>query len=279
LQAAKEKKTKTPPPIPFLPCGIIDSHAHVIREFFGEDRDDYISEAHSMGIKQFVNPGVTTQGLEELIEIIDRYPYVYGAAGQHPHDAKDFDERAMADLQRAMTHPKMVAVGECGLDYHYNNSPREVQIEAFRAQLRLAASLDKPVIIHCRDAWDDAFALLREMVETVGGVKGVFHCFTGGPEHLEMIAELDFYVSFSGILTYANAKSIQAAAPLVPADRFLVETDCPFLAPQKVRGEKNKPPYVWFTAQKLAELRNVTLERVAIAATQNAQRLFNLPLV
>ena len=154
-----------------------------------------------------------------------------------------------------------------------------MQIEVFRTQLKLAARLDKPVIIHCRDAWDDAFSLLREMVESDGGVRGVFHCFTGGPEHLEAIAELDFYVSFSGILTYSNARSIQAAAPLVPADRFLVETDCPFLAPQKVRGEKNKPPYVWFTAQKLAELRNTTLETVAIAATQNAQRLFGLPAV
>lgn len=260
---------------PSLACGIIDSHAHVVNEFFEEDRESVFQRAFDHHLQYLINPAVTVQGLPEIIEIIERLPQVYGAAGQHPHDAKDWCPGHRKIVEETLKHSKIVAVGECGLDYYYNNSSREEQLRAFAEQIEIAVCHDKPVIVHCRDAWDDAFKLLK-----AGGksLRGVFHCFTGGPEHLEAINELDFYVSFSGILTYSSAKSIQAAAPLISENRILVETDCPFLAPQKVRGKKNEPSFVWFTAEKLAALRNCDLSYLAPILSANAGELFKLPL-
>lgn len=275
FMAQSVKEPKPLPPIPSLPTGIIDSHAHVVKEFFTDNREEIIADARAHGLKQLINPGVTVAGIGELLELAEKYPFIWTAVGQHPHDAKDFNEAACSKLKAALSHPKVVAVGECGLDYFYNNSSREEQLKTFQQQIELALEFDKPIIIHCRDAWQDAFALLKSAGQ--GKLKGVFHCFTGGPEHLEAIAELDFYISFSGILTYNKAKSIQEAAPLAPANRILVETDCPFLAPQKVRGQTNKPAYVWFTAEKLAQLRGITLEEAATLTMANTRELFRLP--
>jgi TatD DNase family protein len=163
-------------------------------------------------------------------------------------------------------------VGECGLDYYYNNSSRDEQLLCFSEQIDLAVAHDLPIIVHCRDAWEDAFELLTKHGQ--GKLRGVFHCFTGGPQHLAAIHKLDFYVSFSGILTYSSAKEIQAAAPLVKEDRILVETDCPFLAPQKMRGKRNEPSYVWFTAEKLAALRDIELAELAPILSTNTRNLF-----
>lgn len=276
MTASQTKKEVLPPA---LECGIIDSHAHVLNEYFPDERQTIFERAFASHVKTMINPAVTVQGLPEIIEIINNLPQIYGAAGQHPHDAKDWCAAHRETVIKTLEHPKMVAVGECGLDYYYNNSSREEQLLAFREQIAIAVSLDKPIIVHCRDAWDDAFALLDGAGKGANGqrLRGVFHCFTGGPEHLDAIRELDFYVSFSGILTYSSAKSIQAAAPLVAENRILVETDCPFLAPQKVRGKRNEPSFVWWTAQKLAELRNTPLEALAPVLSANARELFRLP--
>jgi TatD DNase family protein len=269
------KKNKPPAELPQCDASIIDSHAHVVNEYFQGEREQILDAAYASGVRTLVNPAVSVEGIAELIEIIDQRDFVYGAAGQHPHEAKDWCDEHKTKVLQALQHPKMVAVGECGLDFFYNNSVREEQLNAFSEQVEIAVELDKPVIVHCRDAWEDTFAILSEAGR--GKVRGVFHCFTGGPEHLPAIEKLDFFVSFSGILTYDKAVSIQEAAALVAPDRMLVETDCPFLSPQKVRGQRNEPKYVWWTAEKLAALRGSELKDVAEQVSANARALFRLP--
>ncbi len=271
----KQAKNREPVVPPKCAGGIIDSHAHVVKEYFQEERELILDRALAMDVHTLINPAVAVEGIEELLELIESRASVYGAAGQHPHEARFWSPEHKEKILRALTHPKMVAVGECGLDYFYNNSSREEQLTAFREQIEIAVALDKPVIVHCRDAWEDTFDLLKSAGQ--GKVRGVFHCFTGGPEHLDAITALDFYVSFSGILTYNKATNIQEAAALVPQERMLVETDCPFLSPQKVRGERNEPAYVWFTAEKLANLRQTSLETLASQVSSNAGALFRLP--
>jgi TatD DNase family protein len=256
---------------------IIDSHAHVVREFFAEDQHEVIARAFQSGVVQMVNPGVVLDNVEELHELSRQYANIYTAVGLHPHEAKSWNADAEARLRQAASQPKVVAIGECGLDFYYNNSEPNVQLDAFRAQVRIALELNKPVIVHCRDAWDEALNLLEE--ESDGSLRGVFHCFTGGPEVLPRIAALDFYISFSGIVTFPNAKPIQAAAKEAPINRILVETDCPFLAPQKVRGQRNEPAYVWHVAEKLAELRSQSLEHICENCCHNTRTLFGLPAV
>ncbi|MDZ4836097.1 MAG: TatD family hydrolase [Candidatus Melainabacteria bacterium] len=261
--------------LPSSTKGIIDSHAHVVREFFKEEQDEVIQRAFDSGMSHMVNPGVTINDIPELLELQQKHKKISIAVGQHPHDAKDFDATMKDRLQETLDKHDVVAVGECGLDFHYNNSDHASQLSAFREQIKLARQYNKPVIVHCRDAWEEAFQCLTE--EGKGEVRGVFHCFTGGPELLPAIEKLGFYVSFSGIVTFSSAKNIQAAAPLVPIDKVLVETDCPFLAPQKVRGKRNEPAYVWFVAEKIAALRNTTLDDIAMHASNNARSLFSLP--
>ncbi len=264
--------------LPRKPCGIIDSHAHVVSEFFGEEREDVIKRSFENGVVQMVNPGVVLSNIDELIQLAEEHANLFFATGLHPHEAKDWTDKCSEEIEKASIHPKAVGVGECGLDFFYNNSDHESQRKAFAAQCRLAKRLNKPVIVHCRDAWRDAFDILKE--EGAGtspdSLRGVFHCFTGAPEHLPAIAELGFYVSFSGIVTFPNAKALQQAAKQVPEDKILVETDCPFLAPQKVRGAKNEPSYVWYVAEKLAELRGSTVEAIAQSAMVNTRKLFSL---
>jgi TatD DNase family protein len=260
----------------FVPV-IIDSHAHVVREFFPEDQEQVIARAFESGVVQMVNPGVTLENIDELLELSRKYDELYVAVGLHPHEAKHWTSESEHLLRNSAQDAKVVGIGECGLDYYYNNSGREEQVAAFSAQIRIARALDKPVIVHCRDAWDDALSLLES--EGGGEVRGVFHCFTGGPEVLPRINALGFYISFSGIVTYPNAKNIQAAAKEAPGDKILVETDCPFLAPQKMRGKRNEPSYVWHVAEKLAELRGQPLERIANDCCENTRALFKLPVV
>lgn len=257
---------------------IIDSHAHVVSEYFQDETDEVIQRAFDSNVVQLVNPGVVTKNIPELLEIAERYEQISVGVGIHPHDAKDWSDKEEQKILDAAKHKKVVAIGECGLDFYYNNSERDAQLYAFRQQIKIAKSLDKPVIVHCRDAWQEAFEIL-ESEHDGGKLKGVFHCFTGGPDLMPRINALDFYVSFSGIVTFKNAKEIQEAAKLVANDRYLVETDCPFLAPQKMRGKRNEPSYVWMVAEKLAELRGIELDEVAGRATDNARALFKLPVV
>jgi len=255
---------------------IIDSHAHLTWDSFADDQEQVIERAFNEGVVQIVQAGVDLATIPEMKKIAERYERIFFGAGIHPHEAKFWSDEAEAALIEASQHQKMVAIGECGLDYFYNHSDHDSQKVAFKAQVRLAQKLGKPLIIHTRDAWDDTFAIIEE--EGAGQVTGVFHCFTGGPEVLARIKAIDFYVSFSGIVTFKNAIPIQEAAALVPEDRILVETDCPYLAPMPYRGKRNEPSYVWMVAQKVADLRAVELTAIAQKTAENARRLFRLPL-
>jgi TatD DNase family protein len=255
--------------------GIIDSHAHLTWESYKEDQAEVIARALEQKVVQMIQAGVDIETIPEMIKLAETYEQIYIGIGLHPHEAKLWSEQAESTLKAAALHPKTVAVGECGLDFHYNHSDRESQLSAFRRQVQLAKDVKKPLIIHTREAWDNTFSILNDL--HAAEVGGVFHCFTGGPEVLPQIKDLDFYVSFSGIVTFAKSQDIQAAAKLVPANRMLVETDCPYLTPHPHRGKRNEPAFVWLVAQKLAELRQTTVEEIAAVTSENARRLFNLP--
>ena len=260
-----------------IKCGIIDSHAHLVKEFFADDQTTVIKNMEAVNVRQVINPGIDLRSIPELIDLAEHNGNVYIGLGLHPHQSHEWDETSTKIIESYIKHPKIVAIGECGLDFFYNNSPKESQIYAFKEQIKIARRFNKPVIIHCRDAWDELFDILTESDEPL---RGVLHCFTGGPEIINRLAQLgkhmDFYVSFSGILTFPKATDIQAAAKIVDNNKLLVETDCPFLAPLPVRGKRNEPAYVWYTVEKLAQLRNQPLADMAALCTSNAQRLFSL---
>jgi TatD DNase family protein len=255
---------------------IIDSHCHVVKEYFAEDQEAVIIRAIEKGVSHLVNPGVSLEDADEVVQLAETYEELFGGVGIHPHEAKSWSAESESKIRAVAAHEKIVAIGECGLDFFYKHSDPEIQKDVLAKQVRLACELNLPVIIHCRDAWDECLDILER--EGQGGVRGVFHCFTGGPEILPRINALDFFVSFSGIVTFPKSEQIQKAAPLVPMNRILVETDCPYLAPQKMRGRRNEPAFVWMVAEKIAELRGLTLEETASACAANAISLFSLPL-
>lgn len=254
---------------------IIDSHCHVVKAYFGDAQEEVIARAFACRVVQLVNPSVSLADIAELLSLAERFAGLFVGMGVHPHEAKDWRENSAELLLSAARNSKVVAIGECGLDYFYKHSEPAKQEEAFAAQIRIARELNKPIIVHCRDAWNDTLSIL----ESLGGgsLRGVFHCFTGGVEQLPRISKLGFYVSFSGIVTFPKSDKLQEAARLLPADKILVETDCPYLAPQRVRGQRNEPAYVWMVAEKLAELRNTSVDEIAALTTGNARRLFALP--
>jgi TatD DNase family protein len=270
-----------------IKSGIIDSHAHLQLEYCADEpekaadlealkdgQNQVIQRSFEANVKQIVNPGVDLRSVPELIELAESHERIYVGLGLHPHQANEWTEDAERSLRKAAEHPKVVAIGECGLDFYYNNSSHEAQFHALRRQIRIAKELSKPLIIHCRDA----FPQLKELLLEEGrDLRGVLHCFTGSPADLSSFEQFDLYVSFSGIVTFPNAKSVQAAAAVTRKERLLVETDCPFLAPQKVRGKKNEPAYVWLVAEKLAELRSTDLSEIAETCSNNARELFGLP--
>jgi TatD DNase family protein len=264
--------------------GLIDSHAHLDLEDFGGDRAAVIERARAAGVEHVVligqwskgrAGGGAMEGLRETLVLAASDPAYFSAtAGVHPHDAADATDADFAELRRLCATPEVVAVGECGLDYHYDRSPREAQKARFAQQIALAAELDKPVVVHTREADDDTGALLHA---GLGGSGGVIHCFTGDWAAARRYLDLGLYISLSGVLTFRNAEALRDAAARIPLDRLLVETDAPFLAPVPHRGKRNEPAHVRVTASCLAGLRGVPLERIAEATSANARRALRLP--
>lgn len=255
---------------------LIDSHCHLDDPQFDPDREAVIERARAAGVEQMLAIG-TGQGppdLEAGIRLADTDPRIYATVGVHPHDAGKAGSGTFERLGALLAHPKVVAVGEIGLDYHYDFSPREVQREVFRRQIAIARRAGAPIIIHTREAWTDTLALLREGWDA--GLHGILHCFSGGPEEAEQALELGFYLSFAGVVTFPKALRVQEAARRTPADRLLVETDAPYLAPVPKRGKRNEPAYVVQTAHKVAELRGESPAQVAATTTENFRRLFGL---
>ena len=250
---------------------LVDSHCHLDSLQFAEDRDAVVGRAREAGVERFlaIGSGEGPPDLEAGIRIADRYEQAYATVGVHPHDAAKATPETFERLQQLCSHPKVVAWGEIGLDYHYDLSPREVQLSVFRHQMELARAR-LPIIIHTREAWSDTVALLREHWR---GGTGIMHCFTGSLPQAQESVDLGFHVSFGGVLTFPKAAEIREAAKWVPDERLLVETDAPFLAPVPRRGKRNEPAFMVETVRVLAELRGVLPEALAEVTTLNFERL------
>jgi TatD DNase family protein len=264
-----------------MPTLLIDSHCHLeAKDFRGadgaDDRPAVVARAREAGVGPLVciGSGASLTEVDNAIAWAERDARIWAAIGIHPHDAGGMDEASFARIAELARHPRVVAIGETGLDYYYDHSPRDAQRAVFARFLRLAAEVKKPVTLHVRDAHEEARAVYAAEADRALG--GIVHCFTGTPDDAEAWLALGLHISFSGILTFKSAAPIQAAAQLVPSDRILVETDCPYLAPIPHRGKRNEPGYVVHTAAKLAELRGVPVEQVAAQTTANAVRLLGI---
>ncbi len=254
----------------------IDSHTHLEGKRFDSDRSEAIARARSAGVRLMLTVGqvgASWDSMDSSLELAETHDDIVTSVGMHPHDARFFDDDAAKRMLALARHPKVVAWGECGLDFYYDNSPRDVQRDAFAIQLRLAREVELPVIVHSRDAADETLAILRDGFGS-DAARGVFHCFSYGADVALEAVELGMYVSFSGIVTFPGAPEVQDAARAVPLDRILIETDAPFLAPVPHRGKRNEPAFVTSVAARLAELRGETVESVAAATAANFHRLF-----
>ncbi len=267
---------------------LVDSHAHLDSERYAEDREAMLLRARAAGVDTILavgigdGPATMHRALELSRETASNpdMPRIVVSAGIHPHEAALADHAALARLNALAGEPEMIAVGEIGLDYFYDHSPRDVQARAFIAQMEIAAAHKLPILIHCRasadsaNAWDDALNLLEEHWRPTG-LGGVLHCFAGEARHAEKAMEMGFLVSFAGNITFPKAQPIRDVAATIPADRLLVETDAPFLAPAPHRGKRNEPAMVKAVAEKLAEVRGVDYENMALTTTENFYRLFD----
>ncbi|AFZ46603.1 Sec-independent protein translocase TatD [Cyanobacterium stanieri PCC 7202] len=256
---------------------LVDTHVHVNFDRYQGDLEEVSSRWRENGVSKLVHSCVHPDEFETIKELSLQFPELYCAVGLHPLDTRRWEGETTVQkiLNFAQSHTKVVAIGEMGLDF-YKDDNNELQKEVCWRQLEIAHQLDKPVIIHCRDAATAMVELLKEFFDTKGKVNGVMHCWTGNPEETQWFLDLGMYISFSGVITFKNAHSVHESAKIVPSDRLLVETDCPFLAPTPYRGKRNEPAYVLHVAEKLAELRNEPLEAIASTTTANAHKLFKL---
>lgn len=253
---------------------LFDTHAHLNDEQFAADLPEVVERAREAGVTRIALVGYDFPSSLEALKIAKRYEGMYAVIGVHPHDASTLDEEILTKLKVYAKEPEVVAIGEIGLDYYRDLSPREVQQDAFRRQIRLAGELKKPIVIHDRDAHGDTVQILRE--EKAGKNGGILHCFSGSWEMARQCMTLGFHISIAGPVTYQNAHKLLEIAKLVPLDRLLVETDCPYLAPHPFRGKRNEPARVRLVAEKIAELRRIPLEQLAAATTKNALEVFHL---
>jgi TatD DNase family protein len=254
---------------------LVDSHCHLDDEQFDPDREQVIERARAAGVDRMmaIGTGDGPPDLEAAVRLARQYPFIYATVGVHPHDAAKAKPETFAALEALLHEPKVLAVGEIGLDYHYDFSPRDVQAAVFAEQLKLAGRAGKPVVIHTREAWEDTLRMLREQWR--GG--GIIHCFSGGPAEARQVLELGFHLSFGGVLTFPKAETLREAARFAPDDRLLVETDAPYLAPVPKRGKRNEPAFMIETVRRLAEVRGVTPEHIEAVTTDNFERLLFAP--
>lgn len=258
---------------------LIDTHVHINFEVFQAELSSLRSRWQEAGVVQLVHSCVEPQEFQQIQTLANQFPELSFAVGLHPLDAhKWLADTADQILALAQSDQRVVAIGEMGLDF-YKADNQTQQEEVFLAQLSIAHHLQKPVIVHCRDAAPVLRELLQDFCQHQGPVRGVMHCWSGSPEETQWFLDLGFYISFSGIVTFKRSEMIQASARAVPLDRLLIETDCPFLAPVPQRGKRNEPAYVRYVAQALADLRQESLDTIATATTDNARRLFGLPSI
>lgn len=249
---------------------MIDSHCHL--EMLEREIDSVLERAKKEGVDTIITISSDRESIEESVKLAEKYDSVYATVGLHPHDSKDFDSKIAHRIFELSKHPKVVAIGETGLDYHYDHSPREIQREVFAEHLALAKETGLPVIVHSREAFEDTFRILKESQVQ----RGVMHCFSGTVEWAKRFIDLGFMISISGVVTFKNANKIKEVAKFVPDDYLIIETDAPYLTPEPMRGRKNEPAYLRYVAKTLAELRGVTLEDIDRITTINTWRLFKI---
>ncbi|MCA1057248.1 TatD family hydrolase [Rossellomorea aquimaris] len=253
---------------------LFDTHVHLNAEQFNEDLEEVISRAKEAGVGRMVVVGFDRPTIERAMELVERYEFLYASVGWHPVDAIDMTDGDLAWIEELASHPKVVAIGEMGLDYHWDKSPKEIQKEVFRKQIHLAKRVKLPIIIHNREATQDIVDILRE--EGAEEVGGIMHCFSGSAEIAKECVDMNFYISLGGPVTFKNAKKPKEVAQEIPLEKLLIETDCPYLAPHPNRGKRNEPAYVKLVAEQIAELKGIPLEEVENVTTQNANKLFNI---
>ena len=252
---------------------LFDTHAHLNDEAFHADRDTLIAGLPQAGIGLVMNPGCDQPSSQEAVALANRWDHVYAAVGSHPDAADRVDEdliRYYRSLCKAC--PKVKAIGEIGLDYHYEDVPRQIQQQAFRMQMELARELDLPVIIHEREAHEDGLAIIRQFPE----VTGVFHCYSGSAELAKILVDLGYYIGFTGVLTFKNARKAVETAACVPIERIVLETDCPYMSPEPFRGKRNDPSRLIYMADRLAQIRQMDLEEIRRITTENGKRLYRI---
>jgi TatD DNase family protein len=255
---------------------LIDTHAHLDSPKFDNDREEVISRALQAGIDTIVNIGFNRETIPSTMALAEQYPFIYAAIGWHPTDAVDMKlEEDLTWIEQLCGHPKVVAIGEIGLDYFWDTSPKELQHTVFREQIRLARRLNKPIVIHNRDAHEDIIRLLKE--EKASEVGGIMHCFSGSWETAKQCLDLNFHISFGGPVTFKNARVPKEVLERVPLDRLLLETDAPYLTPHPHRGQRNESAYVRLVAETAAQIKGVSLEEIAIITSENGRRCLGIP--
>ena len=253
---------------------LIDSHAHLDSEQYDHDRNEMIERAKQNGVSHILTIGCDIKSSQDSIAIAEQYDHIFAAVGVHPHDAIEICSETLDKLKKMLGHPKVVALGEIGLDYYRDRSPRDIQQQAFRKQIRLAIKSKKPIIVHDRDAHEDVLRILEE--ENAAETGGVLHCFSGDLAMAQKCLDLGFYLSFPGPITYPKNEQTREIVKALPMNRILVETDCPYLSPQKFRGKRNEPAYVRYTAEKIAEIKAISIEDVARITSRNCHDLFGI---
>ncbi len=253
---------------------LFDTHVHLNDEQYNEDVNEVIERAQREGVSHMVVVGFDRKTIEKAMHLVENYDFLYAAIGWHPVDAIDMKEEDLNWIEELSSHPKVVALGEMGLDYHWDKSPHEIQKEVFRKQIRLAKRVKLPIVIHNREATQDIVDILRE--ENAQEVGGIMHCFSGSAETAKECVEMNFYISLGGPVTFKNAKKPKEVAKEIPLDRLLIETDCPYLAPHPYRGKRNEPAFVKLVAEQIAEIKEISLEQVASKTMDNAKKLFRI---
>ena len=251
---------------------LFDSHAHLNDEAFDQDRAELLETFRDAGVGLVMNAGCSLASSREGIALAEAYPWIYCSVGTHPDTADEVNEEVLEVYRQMCSHPKVKAIGEIGLDYYYETIHRDAQMRAFRMQMQLAEELDMPVIVHERDAHEDGMSIVKEFPK----VKGVFDCYSGSAEMARQLVDMGWYIGFTGVLTFKNARKAVETAASIPLERILLETDCPYMAPEPYRGKRNHPGYLPKMAEKLAQIRGIPVEEAIRATTENAKRLYRI---
>ena len=251
---------------------LFDTHAHMDDRAFAEDRHQLLEALPGMDLALVMNPGCSLESSRNAVALAEQYPYLYAAVGSHPDACVEVNEAVIQEYRMLCKHPKVKAIGEIGLDYHYEDIPREIQQSAFRQQMALAAEVDLPVIVHERDAHGDGMAIVEEFPT----VSGVFHCYSGSLEMAKWLVDRGWYIGFTGVLTFKNAKKAVEVAANIPLEHLVLETDCPYMAPEPFRGKRNHPGNLYRMAERLAEIRGLPVEEIQRITLENGKRLYRI---